>query len=153
MKKGTSSIFTLWEKATKAKKQFSHLHQILLPLRLRNFHGSLICTFLNVRRDEGFKNLKNLLELSVKLVDTQKDEQYYVVYKILKLVLILPIATASVERVFSMMNYVQNKQRNKMGDEYLNNCLATFIENEFFSQVKDKDIINLFQQGDRRIIL
>jgi len=107
----------------------------------------------HVHKDERFKILKNLCELSVKLVDTQKDEQYYVLYRLLKLVLILPIATASVERVFSMMNYVQNKQRNKMGDEYLNNCLATFIENEFFSQVKDKDIINLFQQGDRRIIL
>jgi hypothetical protein len=43
------------------------------------------------------------------------------------------------------MNFVKNKQRNKMDDEYLNNCLITFIEREFFSQVKDKDIINLFQ--------
>ena len=85
-------------------------------------------------------------------MDTQKDEQYYVVYKLLKLVLILPVATDSVERVFSTMNYVKNKQRNKMGDEYLNNCLVTFIEREFFSQVKDDDIINQFQKGDRRII-
>jgi len=107
----------------------------------------------HVRRDERFKNLKNLCELSVKLVNTQKDEQYYVVYKLLKLVLILPVATASVERVFSTLNYVKNKQRNKMGDEYLNNCLVTFNEREFFSQVKDEDIINLFQQGDRRVIL
>ena len=42
--------------------------------------------------------------------------------------LILPVATASVERVFSTMNYVKNKKSNKMGDEYLNNCLVTFIE-------------------------
>ena len=68
-------------------------------------------------------------------MDTQKDEQYYVLYRLLKLVLILPIATASVERVFSTMNYVKNKQRNKMSDEYLNNCLVIFIEREFFSQV------------------
>jgi len=45
----------------------------------------------HVPRDERFKNFKNLCELSVKLVDTEKDEQYYVVYKLLKLVLILPI--------------------------------------------------------------
>ena len=95
----------------------------------------------HVRRDERFKNLKNLCELSVMLVSTKRYEQYYVVYKLLKLVLILHVATASVERVFSTMNYVKNKQRNKMGDEYLNNCLVTFIEREFFSQVKD-DIIN-----------
>jgi hypothetical protein len=40
-----------------------------------------------------------------------------------------------------------------MGDEYLNHCLVTFVEREFFSKVKDKDVINVFQQGDRRVIL
>jgi hypothetical protein len=76
-----------------------------------------------------------------------------VVYKLLKLVLVLPVATASVERAFSSMNYVKNKLRNKMGDEYLNNSLVTFVEREFFNQVKDEDVINLFNQGDRRVIL
>jgi hypothetical protein len=65
--------------------------------------------------------------------------------------LILTIATASVERVFSMMTYVKNKERNKMGDEYLNNCLVTFIEREFFNQVKGDNITNEFQKGDRRV--
>ena len=46
------------------------------------------------------------------------------------------------------MNYVKNKQRNKMGDEYLNNYLVTFIDREFFSQMKNEDIVNLFQKGD-----
>jgi hypothetical protein len=70
---------------------------------------------------------------------------------LLKLVLVLPVATASVERVFSVMNYVKNKLRNKFRDQYLNDCLVTFIEREFFLQVKDKDIINRFQATkDRR---
>ena len=107
----------------------------------------------NVRRDERFQNLKNLCQLSVVLVETNKHGQYHIVYKLLKLVLILPLATASVERVFSSMNYVKNKLRNKMGDEYLNNCLVTFVEREFFTQVKDEDVINLFQKGDRKVIL
>jgi hypothetical protein len=62
-------------------------------------------------------------------------------------VLIFSVAIASVEIVFSTINYVKNKQRNKMGGEYLNNCLVTFIEKELFSQVKNEDIINLFQKG------
>ena len=33
----------------------------------------------------------------------------------------------------------------------LNNCLVTFIEREFLSQVKDDDIINEFQKEDRRV--
>ena len=51
------------------------------------------------------------------------------------------------------MSYVKNKLRNKMGDDYLNNCLVTFVEREFFNQVKDEDVINLFQKGDLRVIL
>ena len=34
--------------------------------------------------------------------------------------------------VFSAMNFVKNKLRDSMGDQYLNNCLVTFIEKEFF---------------------
>nr|XP_051229180.1 uncharacterized protein LOC127346984 [Lolium perenne] len=67
----------------------------------------------HVRRDERFKNLKNIVELSVMLVETNIHAQYFIVYKLLKLVLILPVATASVERVFSSMNFVKNKLRNK----------------------------------------
>ena len=48
---------------------------------------------------------------------------------------------------------MKNKLRNKMGDEYLNNCLVTFVESEFFDLVKDEDVINLFQKGDHIVIL
>jgi len=34
----------------------------------------------------------------------------------------------------------------------LNDCLVTFIEREFFLQVKDKDIINRFQTMKNRRI-
>jgi hypothetical protein len=104
-------------------------------------------------RYERFKNLKNLNELSVKTVEANFHEQYYIVYKLLKLVLLLPVATACVQRVRSSMNYVKNKQMNKMGDEYLNNCMVIFIEREFFNEVTNEDIINLFQQDDCKVIL
>ena len=86
------------------------------------------------------------------LVSINKHNKYDLVYKLLKLVLVLPVATATVERVFSIMNYVKNKLRNRMGDQYLNDCLVTFIEHEFFLQVKDHDIINRYQaMRDRRV--
>jgi hypothetical protein len=107
----------------------------------------------NLRRDERFQNLKNLSELSVMLVKTKKHKQYHIVYKLLKLVLVLPVATASVERMFSSMSYLKNKLRNKMGDDYLNYCMVTFVERDFFKQVKDEDVINLFQKGKRKVIM
>ena len=54
------------------------------------------------------------------------------VYELLKLVLLLPVATASVESVFSAMVFVKTKLGNKMGDSLLDDCLVTFIERDFF---------------------
>jgi hypothetical protein len=88
-----------------------------------------------MRRDERFRKVKNLVELSVMLVQTKKSIKYDIVYKLLKLVSVLLVATATVERVFSSMNYVK-KLRNRMRDRYLNDCLVTFIECDFFLQVK-----------------
>ena len=98
-----------------------------------------------VRNDDNFKNLRSLADLSMMLVKRDMVSRYGIVYKLLKLVLVLPVATASVERIFSAMNTIKNKLRSKMGQNFLNNCLTTFIEREFFLQVKDEDIIKYFQ--------
>ena len=125
---------------------FSILELLHLPAQLNLY-------ITDMRNDERFRNVKSLAELSIKLVETKKKhERHKVVYMLPKLVLVLPVATANVERVFSVMNYVKNKLRNKIGDQYLNDCLATFIEREFFLQVKDKDIINRFQTMKNRRI-
>ena len=97
--------------------------------------------------------MKNLAQLSIMLVETKKDLTFPLVYKLLKLVLILPVATASVERVFSSMKYVKNKLRNRMGEQYLNDCLVTFLEREFFQQVKDEDIISRFRATESRRVI
>ena len=108
----------------------------------------------DVSTDEKFSKLKGLAELSMMLVKTEKFHRYDLVYRLLKLVLVLPVATAGVERVFSSMNYIKNKLRSTMGQDFLNDCLITFIEREFFLQVKDEDIITHFQSiKQRKVIL
>ena len=54
------------------------------------------------------------------------------VYKLIKLVLLLPMATASVERVFSAMVLGKTKLMNKIRDSLLDDCLVTFIEWDIF---------------------
>ena len=107
----------------------------------------------HVRKDKRFSKLKNLCELSVLMVETRKNEQYYIVYKILKLVLILPVATASVERVFSSMKYVKNSFSTNVTKQLFKYSSPILFLSEFFRQVKDEDVINLFQKGDRKVIL
>uniref|UniRef100_A0A0A8YBY8 Uncharacterized protein n=1 Tax=Arundo donax TaxID=35708 RepID=A0A0A8YBY8_ARUDO len=77
-----------------------------------------------MRQDDSFKGLENLVDLSVKLVETKRHKVYDMVYLLLKL--LVPVATASVERVFSTMTLVKTKLRNKMGGSLLDDCLVTF---------------------------
>jgi hypothetical protein len=88
--------------------------------------------------------LDNIVHLSVKLVETKRHKMYDTVYEFLKLVLLLPVATTSVERVFFAMVFVKTKLRNKMGDSLLNDCLVTFIERDIFFEVDEDNIIKTF---------
>jgi hypothetical protein len=72
------------------------------------------------------------------------------VYLLLKLVLLLPVATANVERAFSAMSFVKSKLRNKMGDSLLDDCLVTYIERDTFSKVDEEDVIETFMAMTRR---
>jgi hypothetical protein len=103
-------------------------------------------------KDERFRKVKNLPDLSIMIVETKLHNRHEIVYKLLKLILVLPVAIASVEIIFFAMNYAKNKLRNRLRDQYLNHCLVTFIEREMFLKVKDCDIINRFQvMKERRI--
>jgi hypothetical protein len=104
----------------------------------------------DMRKDEAFKGLNSLVDLSVKLVETKRDKVYDWVFFLLKMVLLLPVATASVERVFSALTFVKNKVRNRIGDTVLDDCLSTFIERDLFLRVKEDDIIDTFMTIKRR---
>ncbi|RZC19012.1 Zinc finger MYM-type protein 1 [Glycine soja] len=71
----------------------------------------------NVRCDPKFAKLNGLSDLCAKLVETKKCNTFDIVYRLLKLALILPVATASVERVFLTIKFVKSQLCNKMGDQ------------------------------------
>ena len=62
---------------------FSILELLHLPAQLNLY-------ITDMRNDERFRNVKSLAELSIKLVETKKHERHKVVYRLLKLVLVLP---------------------------------------------------------------
>jgi len=99
----------------------------------------------DVRQNDSFKGLVNLVDLSVKLIQTNRHTLYDMVYLLLKMVLLLSVATTSVERVFSAMASVKiKKKRNKLGGALLDDCLVTFIERDIFFEVAENDIIETF---------
>lgn len=107
----------------------------------------------DMKRDDEFQSLPDMSSLSMKLVETKRHVTYPLVFLLIKLVLILPVATANVERVFSGMTFVKNKLRNNMGDQFLNDCLVTFIEKEMFLQISDDKIVNRFREMKTRRII
>ena len=64
-----------------------------------------------------FVELKSIDDLAVKMVVTKRDKIYPLVYQLLTLALILPVATATAERTFSAMNIVKTRLRNRVGDQ------------------------------------
>ncbi|XP_042027293.1 zinc finger MYM-type protein 1-like [Salvia splendens] len=129
--------------ATFYPSNFSNIDLMDLECQLDIFIGDM-------RSDEDFQNLRDISSLLMKLVETKRDVVYSRVVLLIKLILILPVATASVERVFSGMTFVKNKLRNRMGDQPLNDCLVTFIEKDVFLQVSDEDIVNRFEEMKTR---
>ncbi|XP_042035311.1 zinc finger MYM-type protein 1-like [Salvia splendens] len=99
----------------------------------------------DMRSHEEFSNLESIGDLSQRLVATGRHIVYPLVYLLVKLALVLPVATASVERYFSAMKNVKSRLRNKMGDSWMNDCLVTYIEREIFCKIDAERIFYSFQ--------
>ncbi|CAN0917760.1 hypothetical protein LINGRAHAP2_LOCUS30495 [Linum grandiflorum] len=102
---------------------FSEQKVEALEFQLRHFH-------LNVCTHPSLKNLSCLADLCHGLAETGKSRHYHVVDKLIRLVLTLPVSTATGERVFSTMKIVKSRLRNSMGDDFLADNLSIYIERE-----------------------
>ncbi|KAM3265189.1 hypothetical protein P3L10_002183 [Capsicum annuum] len=91
--------------------------------------------------DKRFSNLNGLCDLSKQLVQTKKHSCYPLVFRLVKFALLLPVATASVERAFSAMKFIKNELRSRMNDEFLSGCMVPFVEKDLFNNVSTGDII------------
>jgi len=69
------------------------------------------------------------------MVKTNMNTSYPLVYRLIELTLILPVATASVERVFSAMSLIKTDLRNKMGGEWLNDLMICYVEKEILRSI------------------
>ena len=124
-------------------KDFSSDDLIHLKLQVHNYIDDM-------KKDDNFRGLGNLVDLSVKLGQIGRHIVHHLVYLLLKLVFILPVATTNVVRAFFAMSIVKSKLRNKMGDSLLDDCLVTCVERNPFSKVNEHDIIDTFMTMQKR---
>ena len=64
----------------------------------------------------------------------------------MKLVLVLPVATATVERIFSRMKIVKTNLLNHIGDEYMSNSLICYVKKELMLKVTNNAVVRRFMK-------
>ncbi|CAN6580202.1 unnamed protein product [Malus baccata var. baccata] len=92
-----------------------------------------------------FSQLEGIGDLAKKMVETRMHQVFNYVYLLITLSLVLLVATASVERAFSVMNIVKGPLRNKMGDQWLSDSLLVYIERDIFACIENEAIMLRFQ--------
>lgn len=104
-------------------------------------------TFIaDVRADPHFLSCSDLGNLAMKMVQSDRHTVFPLVYQLNELALILPVATATVERAFSAMNIIKTELRNKMADEWLNHRVVCYIERDIFASIDNDKILTHFQE-------
>ena len=66
-------------------------------------------------------------------------------YKLVCLINVLPITSATAERTFSALKIIKTRLRNKIGDDWLVHCLIIFIEKEIAKGLTTQEIVNRFK--------
>ncbi|KAI5676171.1 hypothetical protein M9H77_07121 [Catharanthus roseus] len=107
-----------------------------------------------MRSSDGaaFSGLTDIGDLAKKMVETNIHQFFTLVYRLIELALVLPVASATVERSFSAMRTIKNDLRNRMGDEFLNDSLVCYVEQEIFKSIENEDILQRFQNMQTRRI-
>jgi len=105
---------------------------------------------LQVKRHAFFSSCEDVQSLAMKMVQTEKHLVFPLVYKLIELTLILPVSTASVERVFLAMKIIKTKLRNKINNVWLNDLMICYTEREIFNSLDDVDIIRTFTRKRSR---
>ena len=104
--------------------------EISLKLKMDNLRRQLKLYEYDVFHNPKFQNLTSLSELCRRLVETGKVSIYFFIDRLVRLVLTLPVSTATTEQAFSAIKLVKATLRNKMEDGFLADCLVVYIERE-----------------------
>ncbi|KAL0539608.1 hypothetical protein IC582_023824 [Cucumis melo] len=84
------------------------------------------------------------------MVVTKREKVHKLVYWLLTLALILPVATTTVERILSAMYIVKTRLHNRIGDQRMNDCLISYIEKNLLDKLDSKLIMDRFQNMKTR---
>jgi hypothetical protein len=116
---------------------FSEQEKINLRFQLKHFQ-------LDMLNDPKLKKLSSIAELCWGLIETEKSKRYHLIDRLIRLVLTLPMSTATTERAFLAMKVIKTRLCNKIDDEFIANSLVVYIEREIFESFNSDLILDNF---------
>ena len=105
---------------------------------------------IDVLHHQSFQNISTITELCRRLVETNKFQHYNLIDRLIRLVLTLPVSTATTEQAFSAMKHVKTALRNKMEEEFLADSMMIYIERELVEDIDTDSIIDEFYSTKHR---
>ncbi|KAL7094155.1 hypothetical protein ACP275_11G084100 [Erythranthe tilingii] len=109
----------------------------------KSFNADDICTFFEKYYPGDFTErvirVPTLATLCEGLAQTKKSDIYYLVDRLIRLILLLHVCTATTERAISVMKLT--KLQNKMEDEFLGDCMLLYIERDIADTFSTDSII------------
>ncbi|KAI3510901.1 hypothetical protein L1887_18039 [Cichorium endivia] len=128
-------------------EDFSEQEKHVLKIQLKHYETDVI-------NHPDYKSLKSISGLCQWLVKTRRITNFDLIYRVVSLILTLPVSTATTERTFSAMSLMKTRLRNKMEDEFLNDSLVLYFERELAEKISLETILEDFRKAkDRRIPL
>ena len=128
-------------------EDFSEQEKHVLKLQLKHYE-------IDVISHPDYKSLNSISDLCQWLVKTRRITNFDLIYRVVSLILTLPVSTATTERSFSAMSLIKTRLRNKMEDEFLNDSLVLYFERELSKKISLATILEDFRKAkDRRIPL
>ncbi|XP_021734874.1 uncharacterized protein LOC110701548 [Chenopodium quinoa] len=101
--------------------------------------------FCEAKNEPSLTHHSTLEEFCEHLAQTGKSNVYFLFDRLIRLVLTLPVSTATTKRAFSAMKIMKTRLRNKMEDEFLADSLVISIERKISKSFSTKSIIDDFK--------
>ncbi|XP_071737558.1 uncharacterized protein [Rutidosis leptorrhynchoides] len=100
---------------------------------------------IELSKNSKLSGASTLTEVFKVLVETEKCENYNLLYRLIRLILTLPVSTATTERAFSGMKICKNRLRTKMSDDFLAYNLVVYIERKIAEKFDSESVIEDFK--------
>ena len=94
--------------------------------------------------------MSTISELCRRLQISRKSNIYFLIDRLIRLVLILPVSTSTTNRAFSAMKLLKTRFRNRMEDEFLADNMIVYIEKEIVGNFTIEMIMDEFYSMKNR---